>query len=184
MYSHPKDKTLKERKSTQYALQFTIETLVGVTMKLNMFGLAFCVIWSILFDFEKSTKTHCGVINFAPSISSAIGTFLPQKYVYQVVVSVLMVPRFLCLLAYKRFYELRIPKVAGKISWMVEFMISFHSLELISLLGLTIVPSKENFNIHKGPDYVFLILHITILSSFLLQEKLNKKIFEKTSILE
>ena len=175
MYSHPKDKTLKERKSTQYALQFTIETLVGVTMKLNMFGLAFCVIWSILFDFEKSTKTHCGVKNFAPSISSAIGTFLPQKYVYQVVVSVLMVPRFLCLLAYKKFYELRIPKIAGKISWMVEFMISFHSLELISLLGLTIVPSKENFNIHKGPDYVFLILHISILSSFLLQEKLNKK---------
>ena len=157
MYSHPKDKTLKERKSTQYALQFTIEALVGVTMKLNMFGLAFCVIWSIIFDFEKSTKTHCGVLNFAPSISSAIGTFLPQKYVYQVVVSVLMVPRFLCLLAYKRFYELRIPKVAGKKYWMVKFMILFHSLELISLLGLTIVPSKENFNIHKGQDYVFLI---------------------------
>ena len=126
MYSSPKDKTLKERKSTQYALPFTIKTLVGVTMKLNMFGLAFCVIWSVIFDFEKSTKTHCGVKNFAPSISSAIGTFLPQKYVYQVVVSVLMVPRFLCLLAYKRFYELRIPKVAGKKSWMVEFMVLFH----------------------------------------------------------
>ena len=164
---------MKERKSTQYALPFTIKTLVGVTMKLNMSGLAFCVIWSIIFDFEKSTKTHCGVKNFAPSISSAIGTFLPQKYVYQVVVSVLMVPRFLCLLAYKKFYELRIPKVAGKKSWMVEFMILFHSLELISLLGLTIVPSKENFNVHKGPVYMFPILNISILSHSLLQEKLK-----------
>ena len=75
---------------------------------------------------------------------------MPQKHVYQVVVSVLMVPRYLCLLTYKKFYELRIPTgVARKISWMVEFTLSFHSLELISLLGLTIVPSKEHFDVHK-----------------------------------
>ena len=51
----PKDKTLKERKSAQYALPFTIETLVGVTMKLNMFGLAFCVMWSIMVLYMSSS---------------------------------------------------------------------------------------------------------------------------------
>ena len=122
-----------------------------------------------MFDFEKSTKTHCGVKNFAPSISSAIGTFLPQKYVYQVVISVLMVPRFLCLLAYKSFYELRIHKIAGKISWMVELLFMFHSLELISLLGLTIVPSKENFDVHKGFFVTFALSGLTyfVLTCFL-----------------
>ena len=91
----------------EHTLPFAIETLVRITVKLPILGLAFCVIWSIIFDFEESTKTHCDVSNFTPSISSAIGSFMPQKYVWQVVISHLMVPRFLFLWIYKRFYELR-----------------------------------------------------------------------------
>ena len=75
---------------TEYALPFTIETLIVVSEKLPLFGLAFCVIWSIIFDFEEATKTHCEVENFAPSISSSL-SFLTQKYVWQVVIALLVV---------------------------------------------------------------------------------------------
>ena len=139
---------------TEYALPFTIETLIVVSEKLPLFGLAFCVIWSIIFDFEEATKTHCEVENFAPSISSSL-SFLTQKYVWQVVIALLVVPRIIFLLSYKRFYEFRISTITqnsdfqSHFSWLVKVTLTFNALELISLLGLTIVTSEENFDVHK-----------------------------------
>ena len=124
---------------TEYALPFTIETLIVVSEKLPLFGLTFCVIWSIIFDFEEATKTHCEVKNFAPSISSSL-SFLTQKYVWQVVIALLMVPRIILLLTYKRFYEFRISTITqnsdfqSHFSWLVKVTLTFNALELISLL--------------------------------------------------
>ena len=44
-------------------------------------------------DFEKSTYTHCEVSNFAPSISAAIGSFVPQKYIWQASIALHSAPR-------------------------------------------------------------------------------------------
>ena len=48
-------------------------------------------------SFQGSTQTHCEVDNFAPSISAAIGNYLPQKYVWQTCVALHISPRFLFL---------------------------------------------------------------------------------------
>ena len=98
--------------------------------------------------FQTSTQTHCEVDNFAPSISAAIGNYLPQKYVWQTCISLHITPRFLFLYLYKQFYETRLSNPTGN-QTLIYFTLSVHFLELVSLLGLSIVSSLENFDIHK-----------------------------------
>ena len=102
------------------------------------------------FYFQNSTKTHCEVENFAPSISAAIGSFLPQKYVWQVAIALHIVPRFLFLWMYKQFYKSKISVITPRIYWLIRFTIGFNLLELVSLLGLTLVSSQEDFDTHKA----------------------------------
>lgn len=101
------------------------------------------------FVFQNSTQTHCEVDNFAPSISAAIGSFIPQKYVWQAAISLHIMPRFVFLLMYKNFYQSRISNITQRVQWLIQLAIGFNLLELFSLLGLTLVSSLENFDIHK-----------------------------------
>ena len=135
----------------EYSLPITFKTIATATVSLPSFGFGFCVLWSFFLDYESSTKTHCEVENFAPSISAAIGSFLPQKYVWQVAIALHILPRFLFLWMYKQFYKSRIPNkiITPKIRALIVVTLIFNFLELVSLLGLTLVSSEENFDIHK-----------------------------------
>merc|ERR1712079_43878 len=97
-----------EMSGREYSLPITFKTIATATVSLPSFGFVFCVLWSFFLDYESSTKTHCEVENFAPSISAAIGSFLPQKYVWQVAIALHILPRFLFLWMYKQFYNSRI----------------------------------------------------------------------------
>jgi len=134
---------------SDYTLPITFRNLATVSVSLPLFGFAFCVIWSFIFEFENSTKTHCEVYNFAPSISASIGSFLPQKYVWQVAIALHIVPRFLFLWMYKQFYYIRIKPLSNKVKWLIRTTLSFNFIELVSLLGLTLVSSQEDFDVHK-----------------------------------
>ena len=119
-----------------------------------------------IFDFQNSTKTHCEVENFAPSISAAIGSFLPQKYVWQVAIALHIVPRFLFLWMYKQFYKSRISVITPRIYWLIQVTICFNLLELVSLLGLTLVSSQEDFDTHKACFVTFGISGMNQIYSF------------------
>jgi hypothetical protein len=100
--------------------------------------------------FQSSTQTHCEVANFAPSISAAIGSFVPQKYVWQGCVSLHICPRFVFLYLYQELYKSRIPNCnSSKTKTLIQLAGAFNFLELLTLLGLTLVSSLENFDIHK-----------------------------------
>ena len=129
-------------------LPISLKFLANTAVFLPLFGFGFCLIWSFWFDYETSTQTHCEVDNFAPSISAAIGNYLPQKYVWQTCISLHITPRFLFLYLYKQFYETRLSNPTGN-QTLIYFTLSVHFLELVSLLGLSIVSSLENFDIHK-----------------------------------
>lgn len=64
------------------------------TVSLSLYSFLFCVIWSVVFDFERATSTHCHVTNYLPSISAAIGNYQPQCFVWQLAITLHAIPRF------------------------------------------------------------------------------------------
>ena len=66
-----------------------------ITGGLPFSAFLFCLFWSLFFDFEKTTETHCEMPEFAPSISSVIGGHLPQKYFWTLAIALHSAPRLL-----------------------------------------------------------------------------------------
>lgn len=66
-----------------HILRIPFGRFAWLTVSLPFFGLLFCVVWSVIYDFERATFTHCQVYNVLPSLSAAIGSFSPQKEVWQ-----------------------------------------------------------------------------------------------------
>lgn len=129
-------------------LQFRFQTLAVYTVLLPLVSFIFCVIWSLVFDFERATFTHCRVPNYLPSISAAIGTFTPQKYIWQFCVAIHSVPRFLVV----TMYYSHLSDIIYNDSiwqWIVSVAFVLQVTEVLSLLGLTFVSSAENFYIHE-----------------------------------
>lgn len=50
-------------------------------------GLLLCVSLALWLHGDSATQTHCGVWNFWPSVSSAIGNRTPERYVWRAAVS-------------------------------------------------------------------------------------------------
>ena len=58
----------------------SIPLLITITVLFPLTALIFCLTWSIIYNFDQVTSTHCELPEFAPSISAATAAS-PQKYV-------------------------------------------------------------------------------------------------------
>jgi len=59
-------------KSKGFVLKVPFAKLAWVTVSLPLLSFIFCVIWSILFHFERATYTHCEVSILFPNDSTLL----------------------------------------------------------------------------------------------------------------
>lgn len=128
-------------------LRFHFRTLLAGTVGLPFMASIICVLTTII-RYPNANYTHCEVTNFAPSISAAIGTFKPQRYIWQGCIALHCAPRFLFAFLHAHHFHQRLPHTTLN-AILVKLVLIVHVVEILGLLALTIVSSHENFPIHK-----------------------------------
>ncbi|XP_047119126.1 post-GPI attachment to proteins factor 2-like [Schistocerca piceifrons] len=141
-------------KKKGYTLSIPFGKVAWVTVSLPLTSFIFCVIWSILFNFERSTYTHCQVKNYLPSISAAIGVFTPQRYVWRTAIAVHALPRLLVAKMYHRYYQ---SVLYPGIHFLAAIACWLNVMENLALIGLTFISSAENYAIHEKCFITFMI---------------------------
>lgn len=120
-------------------------------MSLPLYSFVFCVAWSVVFYFERSTDTHCHVWNFLPSISAAIGNYQPQRFVWQLAITLHAVPRFIL----ASFNHKRNQNLVRSRWRAVAFLATLlNVVENLALLGLTYFTSVDSYG-EKMRGFVF-----------------------------
>ncbi len=159
-----------------------------MTYGLPWLALFSCVGLSLLKDFEASTRTHCNVSNFLPSISVAIDTFEPQRYIWRFCFAFNSILRYS--VAYLRLLRLlNRQHIALSVLYpFVQIINNFiHFLELTLLLLLTYIGTNENGPMHKW-SYIYFVfcslLHmlLTILIDYFWPRTSNFRISDQEKI--
>jgi len=142
-----------------------------------------CVSVALIFHWEEATSTHCKVQNILPSLSSAIGGFTPERYIWRLFIALHSFGRFTVALVYLYFYK---QLSSGKKSWIFKLAVLnfvLNSLEILSLLVLSYVSSIENFDVHEGAFICYIIFSIAymldtcVLLKTLADEEKSEKLF-------
>ncbi|KAL2749001.1 post-GPI attachment to proteins factor 2-like isoform X1 [Vespula maculifrons] len=129
--------------------------LAWVTVSIPLFAFIFCVIWSVLYNFEHATATHCKVYNFLPSVSATIGHYRPQKDIWKLAIATQVITRTLVLIMYYRYYKEHVYKWARYIS---NIVLAAYIVENLSLVTLSFWSSDSNYVFHKVSFITFLIM--------------------------
>ncbi|KAG8323259.1 Post-GPI attachment to proteins factor 2 [Homalodisca vitripennis] len=133
---------LNYRQSKGFVVRIPFEKLAWSTCLLPLSSFVFCVIWSLLYNFDDSTFTHCKVPNFLPSISAAIGNYRTQRFVWGTAIAVHAGPRFLFTSMYRQYYKDILNNGAQKLASVACFL---NVVENVALIGLTFIPSAYNY---------------------------------------
>ncbi|KAK4288980.1 hypothetical protein Pmani_038025 [Petrolisthes manimaculis] len=137
-------------------VRIAVARLAVVTVSLPLGAFLLCIYLSLRYNFDLSTATHCGVPNYLPSISSSIGEFVPQRYIWRIAIAVHSAPRFLLASMYHSFMN-RVLPVDPFYKKAVRFTTLLNVVEIIALLCLSFVSSKENYDMHKFSFIVFML---------------------------
>lgn len=146
---------LVEKRSNRFRVVLSFYRIAWFTVSLPFFSFLFCILWSIMYNFEQATDTHCKVYNMLPSVSAAIGHYQPQKNVWRAAIASQALIRILVLYMYYRHYRENTFKWARNITNITIFT---YIVENISLVTLSFWSSNENYAFHKTSFTAFLIM--------------------------
>lgn len=108
-------------------------------------GFILCIVLALVYHFERTTWTHCGVPNYLPSISAAISV-PPSAYIWRLVVALCASQRLCTVSFHYKHYSSNIgPNRRG----LCKLCFGSEVLENLCLVGLTCISSVENHDLHK-----------------------------------
>ncbi|XP_020285304.1 post-GPI attachment to proteins factor 2-like [Pseudomyrmex gracilis] len=142
------------------------------TVSLPFLAFIFCVVWSVLYNFEHSTSTHCQVYNFLPSVSAAIGHYKPQRDIWKTAIALQAIVRTLILKMYYQYYRDHVYKWA---QYLANIALVMYAIENTSLVTLSFWTSDESYAFHKMSFITFLLtsfIHM-FLAYYIMRRCLN-----------
>lgn len=146
--------TYEKLNSVQPSVRIPFGKFAIYVVSLPLLSFVFCVVWCVLFYFERSTSTHCGVSNLLPSISAAIGNYQPQRFIWQLAISVHFIPRLIVAKVYYDFYREVIRKDRMNLA---KITLLLNIVENCALLSLSLWTSSEHYEIHKASFCTFIV---------------------------
>ncbi|XP_055594786.1 post-GPI attachment to proteins factor 2-like [Uranotaenia lowii] len=160
---------------SQFRIRFG--KLAVSTVMFPVVGFLFCVVWSLLYNFDQANSTHCLVYNFLPSLSAAIGNYQPQRFVWQFCVLIHAPPRYAIAFLYKNFHVGLLGKRRKELAYLACIL---NIVELSSLVGLTLWTSVADYEIHK---FCFSTFVIASMIYMMLLITINRMTREKDTML-
>ncbi|KAI4463833.1 fgf receptor activating protein 1 [Holotrichia oblita] len=143
----------EEYESTTY-IRLPFSRFSISTVCLPLFAFIFCIIYSIIFNFESVNRTHCKVYNFLPSISAAIGAYSPQKEVWSLAIFLHAVPRFCIAIIYYQ-YNTTVLYPCAYFLTLIAFLLN--CVENFALIILSFWTSTSNYPVHRRAFITFII---------------------------
>lgn len=135
-----------------YFLEIPFGKFAMTIVSLPFLSFIFCVAWSVLYFFDRSTSTHCGVPNYLPSISAAIGNYQPQRFIWQCAILLQALPRLLVAHQYLRHNSSRIRRNRRALAYLA-FLLNL--IENIALVGLSLWNSSEFYGLFSIKTHLF-----------------------------
>ncbi|CAG7827823.1 unnamed protein product [Allacma fusca] len=158
-YRRLKDETCDDQLTKSYPAVWNVisvpfRNVARFTVSLPLGGFVFCVIWAVWTDLDAATYTHCGVRNYLPSLSAAMGGFSLSQTVWRICIALHTAPRFLITRMYYGYLK---SVIYSKFLLLARLACFFNVLENFGLVGLTYVSSKDNYSIHEKCFLIFML---------------------------
>lgn len=82
-------------------LSIPFRWFVYVVAGMPLFALFACIAISVTLHLDEATRTHCGVSNWLPSISAAVASFPPERYIWRLLIALHSAPRYAIAFAFR-----------------------------------------------------------------------------------
>lgn len=137
-----------------------------------VFGALICIFISIFIYPNETLSTHCGVDNFWPSISSAVGNMSPQTYIWRFAVAIHNTSTITDSFALYHYLKVHLN---NRMDLLCRFCAFWRGCSAFFLFLLTFVSSRENFAVHQTGFVLWVAFGSLALISFLFLWDMGEK---------
>lgn len=115
---------------------------------LPLSALFLCVLISMMLHWDEATRTHCGVPNLFPSVSAAVASYSPERYIWRLFIGIHGAPRLVLAFAYRNLLISSPLQPLPPKRWFstaCNFACFINVMENLFLLLLTSISSVEDY---------------------------------------